>query len=218
MTALSVTTGMGASRMLSENAPESWVKRRVPEYRRRSVRWAAVFRRWRGSASGASFEKQPAIVGMLADSALLESGLEPDSQPALRNISLTLKKSAHVGVLIVDDEALIRWSLAEMLSDQGYAVYEAGDGRDALAILRNPPNPVEVIMLDYRLPDLNGLQLLAAIRDVSPHSRVVMMTSYGTPDIAADALSLGAVGFVDKPIEMADVAGLVRSARETSSH
>ena len=45
-----------------------------------------------------------------------------------------------------------------------------------------------------------------------------MMTAYGTPDIAADALSLGAVGFVDKPIEMADVAGLVRSARETSSH
>jgi len=65
---------------------------------------------------------------------------------------------------------------------------------------------------------LNGLQLLAAIRDVSPHSRVVMMTAYGTPDIAADALSLGAVGFVDKPIEMADVAGLVRSAREISSH
>jgi two-component system response regulator AtoC len=156
-------------------------------------------------------------MGMLADSALLESGLEPCSQPALRNIPLARKKSAHVGVLIVDDEALIRWSLAEMLSEQGYALYEAGDGQGALAILRNPPSPVEVIMLDYRLPDLNGLQLLAAIRGVSPHSRVVMMTAYGTPDIAAVARRLGAVGFVNKPIEMDDVAGLVRRARETGT-
>ena len=154
---------------------------------------------------------------MLAETALLESGLQPDSQPALRNIPLTRKKSATVGVLIVDDEALIRWSLAEMLSDQGYAVLEAGDGKSALAILRNPPCPVEVIILDYRLPDLNGLQLLAAIRGVSPHSRVVMMTAYGTPDVAAEAMRLGAVNFVDKPIEMRDVAGLVLRARETGT-
>lgn len=152
---------------------------------------------------------------MLVETALLERGLQPDSQPAPRNIPLTRKKSANVGVLIVDDEALIRWSLTEMLSDQGYAVVEAGDGKTALAILRNPPSPIEVIMLDYRLPDLNGLQLLAAIRGVSPHSRVVMMTAYGTPDIAAEAMRLGAVNFVDKPIEMRDVAGLVLRARET---
>jgi two-component system, NtrC family, response regulator AtoC len=154
---------------------------------------------------------------MLVETALMESGLQPDSQPALRNIPLTRRKSANVGVLIVDDEALIRWSLAEMLSDQGYAVVEAGDGKSAMAILRNPPGPIEVIMLDYRLPDLNGLQLLAAIRQVSPHSRVVMMTAYGTPDIEADAVSLGAVGFVNKPIEMGDVADLVRRARETGT-
>jgi DNA-binding NtrC family response regulator len=158
------------------------------------------------------------MVGMLVDSALLESGLQPDTQPAPRNIPLTQKKSTHVGVLVVDDEPLIRWSLAEMLSEQGYAVFEASDGKGALAILRNPPNPVEVIMLDYRLPDLSGLQLLAAIRGVSPHSRVVMMTAYGTPDIAADALRLGAVCFVNKPIEMGDVAELVLRVRETGTH
>ena len=73
-------------------------------------------------------------------------------------------------------------------------------------------------MLDYRLPDSNGLQLLAAIRGVSPHSRVVMMTAYGTPDIAADALRLGAVCVVNKPIEMGDVADLVSRARETGTH
>jgi len=166
---------------------------------------------------GASLETRMRIVAMLIETALMESGLQPDSQPALRNIPLTRRKSANVGVLIVDDEALIRWSLAEMLSDQGYAVVEAGDGKSAMAILRNPPRPIEVIMLDYRLPDLNGLQLLAAIRRVSPHSRVVMMTAYGTPDIEADAVRLGAVGLVNKPIEMGDVAELVRRARETGT-
>jgi len=153
-------------------------------------------------------------VGILIDSALLESGLQPGSQPAPRDIPRIQKKSADGGVLIVDDEALVRWSLAEMLSEEGYAVFEAPDGKDALAILRNPPNPVEVIMLDYRLPDLDGLQLLAAIRGMSPHSRVVMMTACGTPDIAADALRLGAVCFVNKPIEMSDVAELVLRVRE----
>jgi DNA-binding NtrC family response regulator len=172
----------------------------------------------RGVNHGASFEPREPIVGILAESAFLESGLQPGSQPAPRNNPLTQEKSAHVGVLIVDDEALIRWSLAEVLSEQGYTVFEAGDGKDALSILRNPPNPVEVVMLDYRLPDLSGLQLLAAIRGVSPHSRVVMMTAYGTPDIEAEALRLGAVCFVNKPIEMSDVAELVLRARETRTH
>ena len=120
-------------------------------------------------------------------------------------------------MLIVDDEALIRWSLAEMLSAQGYLVLEAADGKGALAVLRNQPEAVDVIMLDYRLPDSNGLQLLTAIRGLSPHSRVVLMTAYGTPDMAADALRLGAVCVVNKPIEMDDVAGLVLQARETGT-
>ena len=68
-------------------------------------------------------------------------------------------------------------------------------------------------MLDYRLPDLNGLQVLAAIRAASPRSRVVLMTAYGTPEIAAEAVRLGAVCVVDKPIEMSDVAALVQRVR-----
>jgi DNA-binding NtrC family response regulator len=170
-----------------------------------------------GVNHGASFELLAAVVGMLIHSALPENDLrDAGVQPALGNISQGRKKSANAAVLIVDDEALIRWSLAEMLNEQGYLVLEAGDGKDALAALRNSLEPVDVVMLDYRLPDLNGLQLLTAIRGLSPDSRVVMMTAYGTPEIAADALRLGAVGFVNKPIEMGDVAGLVLRARETS--
>lgn len=128
-----------------------------------------------------------------------------------------LKKSPTVRVLIVDDEPLIRWSLAETLVDRGYGVLEAGDGRGAVQMLGGSPLPVEVIMLDYRLPDSNNLQLLATIRAMSPRSRVVLMTAYGTPEIAAEALRLGAYCVVNKPLEMQDVADLVSRAHTSRS-
>lgn len=129
-----------------------------------------------------------------------------------------LKKSPTVSVLLVDDEPLIRWSLAETLSDRGYSVLEAGDGRGAVEALTTSIAPIDVIMLDYRLPDLNGLQVLARIRSLSPASRVVLMTAYGTPEVFAEALRLGAVCVVNKPIEMQDVPALVARARDSSTH
>lgn len=151
-------------------------------------------------------------MGILVDSPLPESTLRPAAGAGVRNFPPAPKKSAKVGVLIVDDEYLIRWSLGQTLLAHDYAVMEAGDGKHALALLRNPPEPVEVIMLDYRLPDSNGLELLVAIRGLSPGSRIVMMTAYGTAEVFAEALRLGAVGVVHKPIEMQDVAGIVSRA------
>ena len=119
------------------------------------------------------------------------------------------KKSPNVRVLIVDDESLIRWSLAETLTDEGYGVLEAADGQGALEALRDTPRPIDVIMLDYRLPDSNGLQLLGKIRALSPGSRVVMMTAHGSPEVIAEAVRLGAVCVVNKPIDMHGVADLV---------
>jgi DNA-binding NtrC family response regulator len=152
-------------------------------------------------------------VGILVDSPLPENRLQAAAQTGLRDFSPTPKKSPAVRVLIVDDESLIRWALAETLIDHGYDVMEAGDGRQALAVLRDPPEPVEVVMLDYRLPDTNGLKLLETIRGLSPGSRVVMMTAYGTADVVAEAMRLGAVCVVNKPIEMQDVADLVSRVR-----
>ena len=127
-----------------------------------------------------------------------------------------LKKSPNVRVLIVDDEPLIRWSLSETLTDRGYGVMEAGDGRGAVEALKDTPRPIDVIMLDYRLPDSNSLQLLATIRAMSPRSSVVLMTAYGTPQLAAEALRLGAFCVVSKPLEMQEVADLVSRANGSS--
>ena len=152
-------------------------------------------------------------MGILVDSPLLENRLQPATEAGLGDFSLARKKSPKVGILIIDDESLIRWSLAQTLIDYDYTVMEAGDGKQALAVLENPPEPVEVVMLDYRLPDMNGLELLAAIRGLSPDSRVVMMTAYGTAEVVAEAMRLGAVCVVNKPIEMQDVADIVLRAR-----
>jgi DNA-binding NtrC family response regulator len=126
------------------------------------------------------------------------------------------KKSPNVRVLVVDDESLIRWSLAETLTDEGYGVLEAADGQGALEALRDTPRPVDVIMLDYRLPDSNNLQLLERILALSPRSHVVLMTAFGTPEVTAEALRLGAVCVVNKPIEMQEVADLVSRAHGSS--
>ena len=150
---------------------------------------------------------------MLVHSALAENDLPgAKGETGPRNISTMQKKSPNVTVLIVDDESLIRWSLAETLADQGFGVLEAGNGREAVAVLGGATRAVDVILLDFRLPDSNDLQLLQRLRALSPSSRIVLMTAYGTPEVMADAIRLGAVGVVNKPLEMQDVPTLVSRA------
>jgi len=113
-------------------------------------------------------------------------------------------------ILIVDDEPLIRWSLAETLAEAGHVISQAGDGAAALRALRM--DPYDVVLLDYRLPDSNSLALLASVRQIAPGSAVIMLTAHGTPDIAAGALNLGAFRVMPKPFEVHEIAALVLQA------
>lgn len=121
------------------------------------------------------------------------------------------KKSAALRVLVVDDEPLIRWSLTETLSDAGHTVQEAGDTVEVLHALAGSA-PFDVVLLDYRLPDSNDLNLLSTIRRLSPESRVIMMTAFGTPEVTAGALALGAFRIVSKPFGVKEMADLVLRA------
>ena len=118
---------------------------------------------------------------------------------------------AHV--LVVDDEPLIRWSLAETLSDRGHTVTEAGDGKEALRVVTLAANRPDVVLLDYRLPDSNDLSLFAAIKRELPEVPIILMTAYGSPEITAGALALGAYRVVNKPFEVQDLVTLVQEAR-----
>ena len=124
------------------------------------------------------------------------------------------KKSPAARVLVVDDEALIRWSLAELLTDGGYAVSEASDGASALA--QASTEQFDAIVLDFRLPDSNDLRLLERIRQLQPNVPVVMMTAYGTPEMTSGALELGAFRVVAKPFDVHDMVNLVAQAHEST--
>ena|SRR5579871_2212925 len=139
-------------------------------------------------------------------------GWQVDAQAIeTRDFPHMLKKSpGHV--LVVDDEALIRWSVAETLSDRGYEVEESADGAAARQAVRNARHAFDVVLLDFRLPDSEDLSLLAALRKSSPATRIILMTAYGTPEVVRGALDLGAYRVVSKPFEMQDVANLVAEA------
>jgi DNA-binding NtrC family response regulator len=97
------------------------------------------------------------------------------------------------------------------LIDAGDAVTEAASGKDATVVLMTVPN-LDVVLLDYELPDVHDLSLLSTIRRLSPRTSVILMSAYGTPEIARQALALGAYRVVSKPIDMRDVPSLVHEA------
>jgi DNA-binding NtrC family response regulator len=124
---------------------------------------------------------------------------------------LPMKKSPALSVLVVDDEALIRWSLAESLTDAGYAVTEAADGASAVA-KASDGETFDAILLDYRLPDSNDLHLLETLRRLQPRAALVMMTAFGTPEVSSGALTLGAYRVVAKPFDVHAMVDLVIQA------
>lgn len=108
-------------------------------------------------------------------------------------------------VLVVEDDLLIRWAIGETLSDAGHTVVEAENAGTAIRTITNSVEPIDVVVLDYRLPDSDDLALLAAIRRLSPRTAVVLMTAYGTPDVARRALDLGAFRVMHKPFDLREL-------------
>ncbi len=150
---------------------------------------------------------------MLVHSGATESGSTMvRTTVAVRDISPIEKKSPALRVLIVDDEPLIRWSLAETLMDRGFEVVEAGDGAGTVHTLLEPRSAIDVVLLDYRLPDSKDLTLLSTVRRLAPAAQVIVMTAYGTPEVVEGALALGAYKVVNKPLEMHELPALIEQA------
>jgi two-component system, NtrC family, response regulator AtoC len=115
-----------------------------------------------------------------------------------------------ISVLVVDDELLIRKSLAKVLRARGYRVEVAStgaEGHDKAASLRP-----QVMILDMRLPDTDGLTVLQKVRALDPLLQVIVITAYGDVQSAVDAMKLGACDFLRKPYEMEDIVLAVESA------
>jgi DNA-binding NtrC family response regulator len=121
-------------------------------------------------------------------------------------------------VLIVDDELLIRWALSEVLSSEGHRVLQADTAAAALRAITTATRPFDVVLLDLRLPDSDGLGRLGAVRARSPRSAVVMMTAHGTPDTLAGARALGAYDVMAKPFDVHQIEPVVMKAHQARAH
>lgn len=121
-------------------------------------------------------------------------------------------------VLVVDDELLIRWSIAQTLQAAGHTVVEAEDGGSALRRLAGDGAAIDAIVLDYRLPDSSDLTLLAKLRALAPGCPVIMMSAYGTPEMIQGAQRLGVQQVLTKPFEMGTLLEALVAASRPVEH
>lgn len=103
-------------------------------------------------------------------------------------------------ILIVDDQYGIRILLQEVLGKEGYTIFQAPNGVEALEIVRREkPN---LVLLDMKIPGMDGLEILRRIRNIEPDTKVIMMTAYGELDLIKEATALGAITHFTKPFDI----------------
>jgi two-component system response regulator (stage 0 sporulation protein F) len=114
---------------------------------------------------------------------------------SLRRVSGLKKK-----LLIVDDQNGIRVLLMEVFSNEGYETYQASNGKLALEIVRNVTP--DLVLLDMKIPGMDGLDILKHIKSMNPAIKVIMMTAYGELDMIKEATDLGAIMHFTKPFDI----------------
>ncbi len=119
-----------------------------------------------------------------------------------------------VRVLIIEDESLIRWSLRQKFEERGHEVHEAETGQAGLDRLTD--EVFDLVMLDYRLPDMTGLDVLRVVREQDSEMVVIMMTAYSNIEDAVEAIKLGAFDYVAKPFMMDELVLTVDKGLETT--
>jgi two-component system response regulator AtoC len=117
-------------------------------------------------------------------------------------------------VLVVDDEKLIRFTLRESLAAEGYVVHEAGDVAEARRAVER--GRIDCVILDQKLPDGDGFQLLKELREIEPDVPIILMTAYSSVPRAVEAMRAGAFTYLNKPFEPDEMLMNVRMALETT--
>jgi two-component system response regulator AtoC len=128
-----------------------------------------------------------------------------------RNIGKSMKPS----ILIVDDDEVMLETLSEVLKKRGYEIFLASSGNVALSVIKK--NIIDLILLDMRLPDVDGLEVLKKIKELDTEILVIMMTAYSDVQTAVSAMKSGAYHYINKPFELDELKLLIEKGLETKS-
>lgn len=115
-------------------------------------------------------------------------------------------------ILLVDDEQMQREMLQGFLEKQGYEVLTAAGGEEALRLFRS--HPVQLVLIDHRMGDMNGDEVLARMRQESPLVRAIMITAYGSVSTAVKVMQLGADDFLEKPVDLIVLLEKIRTIEQ----
>ncbi|MDF2962323.1 MAG: chemotaxis protein CheY [Paenibacillus sp.] len=130
-----------------------------------------------------------------------------------RNEEVTVLKKK---LLIVDDQNGIRILLMEVFSSEGYETYQASNGKLALDIVRSA-SP-DLVLLDMKIPGMDGLDILKHIKSIDSSIKVIMMTAYGELDMIKEATDLGAIMHFTKPFDIDELRNAVNSHLRSSNN
>jgi len=117
-------------------------------------------------------------------------------------------------ILIIDDDDQLRKSFEKLLTEEGYSVEGAASGEAGLKKIR--VNPPDIVVLDMRLPGMNGIEVFEAIHERDPKLPVIIMTAFGTTETAIEATKMGAFDYILKPFDIPDMLATIEQALESS--
>ncbi len=115
-------------------------------------------------------------------------------------------------VLVVDDEEDFLAILVKRLSKRGVTVFEAKSGSEALSLIGR--EPIDVVVLDVRMPGLDGIETLKAIKQIDPWIEVIMLTGHANVEVAVKGMELGAFDYLMKPMNIDDLLFKLQDANE----
>lgn len=121
----------------------------------------------------------------------------------------------NYNILVIDDEAAQRDVLTGYLKKKGYKIFSASSGKEGIEITKN--NPVDIILSDFKMPDLNGIEVLEKVKEINPEISLVIVTAYGTVENAVKAMRLGAFDYISKPVDLDELDLMIERIIEHKS-
>ena len=117
-------------------------------------------------------------------------------------------------ILILEDEKLLRMTMRKRLEDEGYRVFEAATGQAAIELIRE--DEPDLLLLDYKLPDMTGIDVLRQVREMHLDTSAILLTAFSSSGTAVEAMKLGAHDYLDKPVDYDELLATIAKALETT--